>query len=146
MSDKEKLTAQLIMKIGNILRRKKLVYFIKVGGKDKSLGDFSFIRPFDVLNCNKQSLSVLWSSNMRCRFIVRLWFNSNLNHSLFSLRKIYLWNHRAVIVLCFMEAKAKIESMSSFFLPHQPPVVFTNRKVFLPSLSDSFIQQYRAFG
>ena len=70
VSDKEKLTAQL--KIGNILRRKKLVYFIKVGEKDKSLGDFSFIRPFDVLNCNKQSLSVLWSSNMGCRFIVRL--------------------------------------------------------------------------
>ena len=95
VSDKEKCTA--LLKIGSISRKERKFYFVKVEEKDKFLGDFSLIWPFDVLNCNKQPLSVHWSSNMGCRSIARLRFNSNLNHSLLSLRKIYLWNHWAVI-------------------------------------------------
>ena len=88
VSDKEKCTA--LLKIGSILRKERKFYFVKVEEKDNFLGDFSLIWPFDVLICNKQPLSVHWSSNIGCRSIAGLRFNSNLNHSLLSLRKIYL--------------------------------------------------------
>ena len=56
VSDKEKCTA--LLKIGSILRKERNFYFVKVEEKDKFLGDFSLIWPYDVLNCNKQPLSV----------------------------------------------------------------------------------------
>ena len=90
------------------IRKRKKVSLHLGWRKGYILADFSFIWSFDVLNCNKQPLSVHWSSNMGCRSIVRLRFNSTLNHSLLSPRKIYLWNHWAVIV--------KWNLLSSFYL------------------------------
>ena len=127
------------------IRKRKKVSLHLGWRKGYILTDFSFIWSFDVLNCNKQPLSVHWSSNMGCRSIVRLRFNSTLNHCLLSPRKIYLWNHWAVIVkwnLCYEMKWNRLwftGIIRQLFLPHQSPVVTTNSTIFFPSLSNSFV-------